>query len=254
MKAAKYGIAVAVLLAILPLMASAELFIGHCRDRLPELNPLGMRCAGPGAEVIERALAYTGHQVEWVSVPWARTLYMAQRGAVDILPVHSMALARESYLLPIHYGSRSRSVYYFARAASTIRVASFDDLFQYRIGALRESFYSEQFNTAQGLDVFYATEPDQLINMLLHNRLDVVVTSSFHEPDLYFSNPRLTQLEYVEYFVNERYFSIPLASPMARHYQDIQQVVRLMRDRGEINEIYRLHGVPAPSRNPPLEP
>ncbi|MDX1756188.1 MAG: ABC transporter substrate-binding protein [Marinobacter sp.] len=240
-------------LLMFPLSVSAEVFRGHCRDRPPMIQPAGIHCVGPAAELIERALAYAGHQVEWVTVPWARTLYMAQRGEVDVLPVHSMDRARETFLLPIHYGNRSREIYYFAKAGSPTRVERFDDLIAYRIGALRGSYYSDEFNTAQGLNVFYSVGPEQLIEMLLHDRLDVVITSTIHDPDLFFSNPRLRKLEYVEHFANKRYFSIPAASPMARYYDDIRQMVELMLKRGEIEDIYRHHGVPVPAMDPPAD-
>lgn len=251
MKAAITGMVLVSLLVTLPLAATAEVFRGHCRERLPMIEPSGIHCVGPAAELIERALGYAGHQVEWMEVPWARTLYMAQRGSVDILPVHSMDQAREEFLLPIHYGDRSRQIYYFARAASNVRVDSFDDLIAYRIGALRGSFYSDEFNTAQGLKVFYSVGPEQLIEMLIHDRLDVVITSTIHDPDLYFSNPQLRKLGYVENFRNKRYFSIPVASPLARYHQAVQQAVQMMLERGEIEEIYRLYGVPAPSMESP---
>lgn len=226
--------------------ALAENFVGHCRQRVPLLVPDGRECRGPIPEMIERALHYAGHTITWHLYPWARSLHMARHGSLDILPMHSLDAERATFLLPILYGHRMRNIAYFTHVDSAVEVQTLEDLKRYRIGALRDSFYSNEFNGAAGLDVFYATHNDQLRTMLTYDRLDVAVTSSVHEIEQFRQDGNLRQLAYVDHFVNDRYFSIPRASDKAIHYEEIARQISLMRERGEIDAIFRSYGVAPP--------
>lgn len=245
------GLAMALLVSLAgtPVSAAADTFVGHCRQRLPLMAPEGRACRGPVPEMIERALHNAGHNIVWHPYPWARSLHMARHGGVDILPMHSLDAERRTFLLPVLYGHRVRTIAYFSHVDSDVEVNAFEDLRGYRVGALRDSFYSNEFNNAAGLDVFYATHNDQLRTMLAYDRLDVAVTSNIHEIQQFRQDDNLRQLAYVEYFVNNRYFSIPKASDKAVYYDEIVRQVDLMRDRGEINAIFRSYGVAPPALN-----
>ncbi|ENO15225.2 ABC transporter substrate-binding protein [Marinobacter nanhaiticus D15-8W] len=236
-------------LAGIPVSAPADTFVGHCRQRLPLMAPEGRGCNGPVPEMIERALRYAGHTVTWHPYPWARSLHMARHGGLDILPMHSLDAKRRTFLLPILYGHRVRTIAYFAHVGSDVEVDAFDDLRRYRVGALRDSFYSNEFNNAVGLDVFHATHNDQLRTMLAYDRLDVAVTSNIHEIEQFRQDKNLRQLAYVEYFVNDRYFSIPKHSEKAVYYDQIVHQIDLMRGRGEIDAIFRNYGVVPPRQD-----
>lgn len=240
------GLLALLLLQLLPQQLVAEVFDAHCRQRPPVMVVAEQGCEGPGPALIERALGRLGHTVAWQTVPWARSVHMAKHGQVDLLPVHSMNEDREAYLLPVRYGERVRNIYYFTAADGDLQASTFDDLESLSIGALRGSFYSPEFNGARGLDVFYASSTQQLIDMLKLHRLDVAVTSTIHDLDHFLSDPDLRRLAYVEPVINGRYFSIPVTSPMAIHHPAIVRQVAAMWASGEIEAIYARYGVPSP--------
>ncbi len=223
------------------------IWLGHCRDRAPLIVVEPGGCSGPGADVISLAIEKLGHQVVWMDVPWARTITVAREGEVDLIPLHSMDEEREKFLDPILLGFNERVLYFFKRADNPLVVASVDDLKGISIGALRGSFYSEQFNALMDdLSINYVTNSEQIIQMLKAGRIDLAVTSELHGMESFKQGSALVEVPYREVTLNGRFFSVPRSSENHGYIDELRAVIDSMRLSGEIITIFERHGVEAP--------
>ncbi|WP_375752006.1 substrate-binding periplasmic protein [Vibrio sp. HN007] len=238
------------LFALIMISASgyAETFRAHCRERAPELIPIEGGCTGPVAEIVELAVQRIGHSVEWSHVPWARTINLAKIGTVDIIPRHSMNRDRERYLHAVAYGYSIREVYYMISPKKDIEVNTFDDLLKYRIGALRGSYYSDTFAKASNLQKDFFKHTPQIIQMLKSGRIDVAITSSNHDEEMFRGIKGVKQARYIEYFYNGRYLSIPKESRMSKYFDRLKKAIEEMIESGEIDAIFLQYGLSPPSQ------
>ncbi|MCL9780683.1 transporter substrate-binding domain-containing protein [Vibrio sp. S4M6] len=225
-------------------IANAETFVAHCRDRAPELVPTADGgCEGPIAEIIEVAVGKLGHNVDWKTAPWARTIKVAETGGVDIVPRHSMNEERKAFLHPTLYGYQTRNVYYVISPKSTVEIKSMDDLSGLKIGALRGSYYSKNFNENNALTKKLYKDTDQIVQVLGAGRVDVAITSSSHGIDQLMAIPGVRKAEYIDTFYNGRFISIPKQSSMAKYHPEFIKVVNDMRTNGEIDSIFEKYNL-----------
>lgn len=208
---------------------------------------VGGICKGPIGDVIEQLISKTGHSITWREVPWARLLEEAKNGTVDILPRHSMDKEREAFLHAMLLGHRERHVYFYAnRHTNKVSVKSFDDLKNYTIGALRSSFYFDEFNHSKEINKWEVTEPEQLMRMLEAGRLDLVITSDVHRLDLFENHPGFSRVDFVKSIFHGRYISIPKNSVKAKYFKQLEGILLKMRKDGTIDKIFSEHQLPAP--------
>lgn len=226
----------------------SDVFTGHCRDREPDLVADGKTCTGPVAELIETALKRIGHTVSWSEVPWKRSIEQAKNGKVDILPRHSMKPEREAFLHAVAYGYKIRKIYFMISPLKDIAIENFADLEGLKIGALRGSFYSDQFDQASNLIKKEMTSNDQIVKMLESGRLDVGLTSSAHEEEKFRALEGVKEAKYKDAFLNSRNISIPKASPMAKHFDAFAAEINKMAAAGEVDSIFSKYNVKAPAQ------
>ena len=239
---------VLMLAALLSNVANAEIFVAQCRVRDPELIPTQNGCSGPVAEIIDIASSRIGLDVSWITVPWARTIKVAEYGSVDIIPRHSMNNTREVFLNGVVYGYQKRNVYYIISPKLDVEINDFSDLEGLKVGALRGTFYSENFSNAQHINKLYFNNTEQIIKMLKKGRIDVAVMSSNHHEEKFRAESDLRQASYVDVFYNERYISIPIKSPMVKYWPKFQEQIEAMRTDGEIEKIFNKYHLPPPSQ------
>ncbi|SIO33410.1 ABC transporter substrate-binding protein [Salinivibrio sp. ES.052] len=237
-------------LILVAVPATADTFRAHCRDRAPELIPTETGCEGPVAEVITVALEKMGHTPDWSTVPWARTINVAEVGEVDIIPRHSMNNEREAFLNAVPYGYSIREVFYIIGPNVNQQINSFEELKQYRIGALRDSFYSDLFNNTEDLKRRYYNDTEQIIKVLENGRIDVAVTSSSHDIDKFTAVSAFTQANFVDRFYNGRYISIPKKSPVANYFPEFERTIQQMVASGEVSAIFEKYGQTPPEQKP----
>lgn len=242
---------IALLLAVLSTQLCAQDYlIGHGRERQPEMFWYGNRLSGPVVEMIEKSLTRHGLEIRWADVPWMRSILMAQQGSVDLLPRHSMTEEREQYLLPVLYGYEVRKVSFFKRKDASFEVKNYDDLAGLVIGDLKNSFYFERYYVDDSLDKVSVTTNQQLLEMLLAGRFDVAIISDGQsDRHIFDTNPDIVAVDYTEFLLNGRYFSLAKNSAAAQYYPTILKEIYAMRKNGEVTTIFYNYNVQAPMQN-----
>ena len=236
------------LLLLLCFKSFADTFLGHCRNREPDLLVQGQNCKGPVPEMIEIALKRLGHTVVWSEVPWKRSIETAKKGMVDILPRHSMNEERKEFLHAITYGYKVRKIFYMISPKKDIYINALEDLVPYTVGMLRGSFYSENFAKASHLTKESFGSNDQMIRLLESGRLDVAITSSAHELEKFIDLKGIKQAAYSDSFFNSRNISIPAKSAMVKHFAAFRHEVEKVIHTGEINDIFKRYNIPPPTQ------
>lgn len=232
-----------VLIMFTTLLVHSETFVGHYREREPEMTISEDFYGGPIAEIVETALKKMGHRVEWKDIPWVRSLSEAKVGTVDILPGHSMNQQRARYLNPILLGYEEREVYFYISPTLDIDITSYKDLNKYKIAVMREVFYFDRFNSDNTLNKIDVTSYDQITTMLKNGRVDLAIVMRGRGLFEVEKIEGLKRASYVESFLNGRYLSIPKESSMVNNYEPLSAVIYKMRKDREIDRIFSKYGL-----------
>ncbi|MCE2571878.1 substrate-binding periplasmic protein [Motilimonas eburnea] len=219
---------------------------GHFRSRPPAMIVESQTVSGPVHDAIVQALAIAGHTVKWTVVPWKRTQKMAEHGLVDFLPRHSMNEERAKFLLPILMGYRKREVLFVVAPGKQIKVQHFSDLQGHVIGQRRGSFYAPLYNDANNLLKLSVNSYEQLLQMLEIGRVDlaIVLSDNIEFKERLLAIPGATLADFRITLLAGRYSSIPINSPAAEFYEQINAAFFNMRKSGEMDAIFKLHGLP----------
>lgn len=227
-------------------VAEDLLWQADCRERFPYLYWENNKCAGPGAVIVERAIAQLGseHKIVWRLVPWARTISSVQSGELDLLPMHSCSNERDKFLKSIIFGYEKRTVRYFRHVDDKRIYNNFSDVKKSLIGALRDSHYSDEFNNSLDvLNLYPVTDVDQLINMLLLRRIDLAITSDIHGLNLFEMQSKFRPINYFEENINSRCISIPKKSSKIVYAEKLSQIIGQMQHNGVSSAIYASFGL-----------
>ncbi|MEP1553887.1 MAG: transporter substrate-binding domain-containing protein [Paraglaciecola sp.] len=231
---------------LLPMFASANTFIGHCRNYPPELIFEDGKCKGIIPDLVLDIFSELGLKVKWQKVPWGRSVIDAQKGDVDLLIRHSMTPAREYYLNPIKYADATRTLSFFKSPNFKPDIKSYDELVKVNVGAIRGVFYSPIFSQLELTQLTVVGETRQLLGMLERGRIDVVVTSKSH--DIHLFEDKFDKATLTETFYNPNYISIPNDSKLMAHYDDIARLMLDYRKSGKIDSYFEKYDAPTPEQ------
>ncbi len=127
-------------------------------------------------EVAQEAFQQVGYSPEFIFVPWARALVQSIKGAYTVLLAAYYTKERAEELLYSDPIGTTR-VFLFKRKVDKITYKTMEDLKPYRIGHIRGSKVSPEFDKVEKtfLTIEYAKSTEQNIKKLLAHRLDLVV-------------------------------------------------------------------------------
>ena len=227
----------------------------HYQDRRPEmLRSDSGSPQGPIIEIAAHLLNALGLTPSFRYVPWARSLRMAQNNADIFLIRHSMPDERRLYLDPIVYGLETRHVHFYKRKGSNVHVETFEDLYKYNIGMRRKSFYFSKFQTDPLLSKVAVNSDDQMIRMLMSNRIDLII---FNQEKIFIDHLKAMDIEmenkfeetqYKHSYLNPRFFSIPKESKNSKLYQQLNCKMYQLRKSGFITETFQKYNLMPPAQ------
>jgi polar amino acid transport system substrate-binding protein len=115
----------------------------------------------------------TGIDFTYLECPWVRCLKMIESGEADLISSVAKLPERAEYIEFI--GPPLWDGYEIAFYTMGREIESYVDLKKKSIGVIRGGAYFNKFDNDKSLRKFAVTEEDQLIKMLLNNRIDVIV-------------------------------------------------------------------------------
>lgn len=225
------------------------------RHRPPEMSIVNGKYYGPIIDVIESLLSDEKVELQWVNVPWPRTLLRAQNGRVDLIPRHSMTSDREKYLLPMLLGYEQRHVRYLfgPHIKNVSKYQTLKQLKKLKFGLLRGSYYGPFIeNIDAKKSTIFTNDIEQLMSILLAGRIDVMPIQNLTWAENAFQNvkPSFHGLNYQlanfkESFFSGKYISIPKLSPLTAKYHQLNCKLFQLRKSGMIDTIYQQYSIPA---------
>ncbi len=237
------------------LVIAEEIINVHYQDRRPEvLKGEDGKVTGPIADIAKSLFSASNENSKFSLVPWARTLHVAKSGEDIFLIRHSMTDKRRKFLLPIVYGLEKRYVKFYKRKNFKLKIKTLEELKRHRIGYRRKSFYFPSFTKKDGFSKVETGSDKQLINMLINERIDIIVFNQqkileghLKEMGLDF-NKVFKEVSYTHTFLNPRYFSIPKKSKYSRLYDKLNCEMLNLRKSGKITELFRKYNLTAPKQ------
>lgn len=134
---------------------------------------------GPVAEITKEAFRQVGYDVAIVFLPWKRALFMAKEGYYDGL-LGAYYSEERSHHFSYTNKLTEAEVVLVSQKGKHITYKSLDDLKPYLIGVLRGGTVTQEFDTATYLTKVELTDHEQAIQMLIANRVDLVVLGKYH--------------------------------------------------------------------------
>ena len=124
-------------------------------------------------EVVKNVLKKIGYETQIDVMPWARALYLAEKGSYDgIIPTYYSKERAEFFLYsdPVYI----TKIVLFKKKDKRINFNKLSDLNKYTIGIVRGSVTSAEFDSANYLHKEEASNDERNIAKLCHDRVDLI--------------------------------------------------------------------------------
>lgn len=133
---------------------------------------------GYAAAVAREAFKRSGHDVEFVFMPWKRTVEETREGIHHgLLPEYFAPKRMEDFVFSSPFPGGT--LHFFVRSDSTIAYSSLRDLAGFTIGVVRGYVNTRTFDSADFLTKQEFVDDETVIRMLLSGRIDIAVADEF---------------------------------------------------------------------------
>ncbi|GLS27321.1 hypothetical protein GCM10007877_30400 [Marinibactrum halimedae] len=168
------------------ILGHAEAHTGKVKDVIristgeyPPLTSKYIRDNGFLNHLIKEAFAYSGVEVEFVFMPWLRSMDAAMNNEVHATSFWAMKEEYKQYFVPSQYSLSGDYVfYYFGDTPPFDQWESLSDFSSYKIGVARGHSYTNEFWNAvkdRTLTVEYVNDNTQNLKKLIAGRLDFLL-------------------------------------------------------------------------------
>ena len=148
-----------------------------------ELKPLNYEengeIKGSATEIVKKVLHKAGVNYDINLYPWARAYMMAQNDKNTLIYTINRTKKRESKFkwIGLVYTPILESSLYKLKNNQEITVKTLDDAKELRIGVIRDDVNHEFLLERDFTKIYPVTKPTQYINMLIHDRVDLIIGS-----------------------------------------------------------------------------
>lgn len=167
----------------------------------PFVDLVDNQLVGPNIEIVKLLAKALTLKPVFVRCPFARCLSMTKRGQTDmILGLRNLPERQQDLIFiepPLFV--QQQPLRFFTLATKNIVIDNFEGLSDLIVGTLRGATYYPQFDNNQTINKVEITSREQLINMLLKGRIDVILE---REESLV---PLLPKVEYLQQIAMANY-------------------------------------------------
>lgn len=182
--------------------------------------------------------------------PFSRCLKLAEQGKIDILGGLVKTPERELYLSFIQpaYMQLQSSYAFYTLQGKGYSLHRFEDLYGKRIGTTRGAAYFPRFNQSLALKRIQVNSEQQMIDMLLKGRVDVILgvesTLEHALSLLQHTKPGLSKQPYREVQTIYGYMAFSRYSPHIKIKDKIEQSLKKLASQGALNPILKKYQLP----------
>lgn len=140
-----------------------------------EFRDASGRLTGIHIDLIRLAAAELGIEPEFIAVPWQRALHMMKNGQADAISYAGYSEERARYLvyLPGNQINQTQTRYIYRAGENFTDISA--DFSQRKLGIIRGYDFGETFDQNAFEEVVLASTEEQLVDMLLGGRIDVIL-------------------------------------------------------------------------------
>ena len=195
---------------------------------------------GIANDVLKEIAKRMNLEIYYFDCPWRRCLELLKAGKADITVAHK-APEREEYLYAIDPPLMDTgAVAFYVRAGSNISINTYNDLYKFRIGEVRGGSHWDKYNKDAKLKKFSTAKPEQLISMLIANRIDTFAGMEFQaEWEIKKAGllGKILKAKYGYRGDKRLYFMLSKKSIFADKLPEFRKVIRRLHDEGYFNKI-----------------
>jgi len=144
----------------------------------PPYSGKSLNNGGFTTEIVTKAFARSGYQVEIHYMPWARVLNEVEKGTYSAMfPAYESNERREKYLFSEAFAHSP--LVFFQREGLNAQYSKLEDLKEHKIGIVRGYVNTQTFDEANFLNKKIANSDEQNIQKLLKKRIDLAVVDKY---------------------------------------------------------------------------
>ncbi len=211
---------------------------------------------GIDAEIIKLMAREVGFTYELVPCPWARCLKMMEEGQADFMLGVFKRPEREAYLKFVEPGYLADDPKaFYVTQDSPVSITAYSDLVPLNIGVVRGVAYFEPFDGDNRLKKQQVSNEWQLMQMLLHKRLDTFIATP--TAVTYLINTRGLQGKFrraifQHHITAYSHMAIAKASTFVNQWTEVSETVARLQKQGEFRKVVdSVLGEPVPVRGVP---
>ncbi|MBF0189146.1 MAG: transporter substrate-binding domain-containing protein, partial [Magnetococcales bacterium] len=223
-----------------------KIVTAHIRHRPPEMIVDGDYVSGPLKEILEKAAARIGYEVEWEPIPFSQSLADLKSGAVDIVPRTIRKPEREAFidfLGPI--GRQQKDILFLVPVGNNHTIRTYDDLSGLKIGIKAKTAYFPRFDSDDTLNKVAATGGDyELARLLIEGRVDTVAVLDRGAMESALAGLGYHHQSYARFRhhqVIENYYALSKKSRHPVLKTALNGALKAMTASGDVAEIYKKH-------------
>jgi len=127
-------------------------------------------------EVSQHIADELGHTLIFEKYPWPRIQLYLREGNIDMVLISSKTADREKYAVFAEVPHTYETNYLFVKKGTELDFnGDIQSLNKHHFGSVRGYFYGVEYDTADQLNKQEASNEKQLIEMLLHKRIDIAI-------------------------------------------------------------------------------
>lgn len=195
---------------------------------------------GINVELIREAFKRMAINPQFEPRPWKRALYELKNGDILALSSGFKTPERETYGLFPSEPLAMETVMVIALKTSAVEINSLEDLRGLKVGVIREYAYGNEFDTLEGLTKVEANSNPRLLQMLLNQRMDVIIGNKAVFKHLAKSIGQLAHIRFAYEITNEPlylFFSRARGQFAENLSKDFGKAIKTMHDDGTFKAI-----------------
>ncbi|WP_281561616.1 ABC transporter substrate-binding protein [Thalassomonas sp. RHCl1] len=208
----------------------------------PMIDKVDNRYVGKNIEVVKLLAKTLKKKIIYIPCPTARCLSLMRKGQADMMISVRKTPERERYLSFISppFFTQHFPLRFFINSTNDLDIDNYQDLTPLTIGVIRGSTYFDKFDHDNQLIKVELTSREQLVHMLLKNRIDTFIEReesivSWLPESQYKSAFKLANYQYDRSV--DSYIAIAKRSPLQQELPHLSATLTQLVNSGAISEI-----------------
>ena len=199
--------------------------------------------SGIDIEIVREIAEAAGFEVHFTTTPWKRSLRMMALGTADITSSCQRKPDREKYMhfLEPPYIANSTKAFYLLRGEES-RIRRYEDIYGLTVGVNLKYRYSPKFDNDRRVAKHSVKKDEQLIRMLLYNRIDAFIGTEMIIDYLLIKGGHDRRILRAPFAFSEpaaSHIVISKKSGLAKKLPVLQRTMKKMVEEGAIDRIIR---------------